>query len=422
VVSNPHGSTTSSTATLTISSLVEQPLFSTNFTTDTIHATSPVVSPTSTNWYVMSSKNATASAIANAQLDLTTALTSSGIAESAALFTTTPVSLIGTGEFLAVRAIFTTTNVRTLGVGLFNSAGSLPYTALINSQLVDSSSTFATGGTQGWKGYRTLVDTAVVMEGRPPQPGTTNSSQSLIVPGTSSSAPTVQSIGSSPAAGFSWVDGSSYTLMLFLKRTGAGACEITTKIYAGTDTSAPPLASGVATTTGATLADSFDGLAIGYRTRDGNSVSHIRLSQLSVQRILPGVTVSNAYEAYLADHGLDPATNGQPGTDDDLDTVKTGLEFILGGDPKVFSPEVLPTLTQQGGWRFRFLQHVGTTTAFDLGLAISTDLIVWKPAVPGTDGVTMTVTPFDATYDQVEVVFPDTSQPALFLRALATPK
>ena len=435
VVTNAHGTTTSAIAALTVTSLAETDVFSTGFSADTIHAASPVVGPAATNWYVMSSKNATSTSVGDdpatsgpvdPRLDLTMSVTSSGIVETAALFSTSPLAIAGIGDRLRLEVVLATTNVRNLGLGLFHSGGSLPHTGLINSQLTGGSSTLATGGTQGWLGYRFYLDgsastPSINLEGRPAQSGTTNASQSLIVPGTSSSAPTVQSIGSAAAPGFSWADGATYTLALTLERTGADAFALTATLHAGTDTTAPALCT--ATTTGATLAGSFDALSIGYRNRDSGSVSHVRVSQVSVQQIATIATVSDPYEAFLVTHELDPATTGLPGADPDFDGVTNALEFVLSGDPDVSNRTILPLLTASGsGWNFHFLRHVDTTSVFELEVQRSTQLLSWTPLVDGVDGVTITPTAFDAAHDQIEVHVPDSFDPALFLRLAAAPK
>jgi len=437
VVTNAHGLATSAIAVLTVTSLAATDVFSTSFSADTIHAASPVVGPTATNWYVMSSKNATSTSVGDdlatsgtvdPRFDLTMAVTSSGIVETAALFSLSPVAITGIGDRLRLEVVLATTNVRTLGIGLYHSGGSLPHTGLINGQLTGGSSTLATGGTREWPGYRLHLDgsastPSLNLEGRPAQPGTTNASQSLIVPGTSSSAPTVQSIGSATVPGFSWADAATYTLSFTIERTAADAFSLTATLHAGTGTAAPALGTATAAIPGSILADSFDALAIGHRNRDGSSISHVRVSHVSVQQIATLATISDPYEAFLASHGLDPASTGLPSADPDSDGVANALEFVLGGDPKVSNSSILPSLTAAGsGWNFRFLRHVDATSVFDLAVQSSTGLLSWTPLVNGVDGVMITPASFDTTHDQIDVHVPDSFDPALFLRLAAAPK
>ncbi|MES2920360.1 MAG: immunoglobulin domain-containing protein [Verrucomicrobiota bacterium] len=440
IVTNAYGSDTSATANLTVNTLTETGVFATGFNADTIHAASPGVGPTATNWYIMSSKNATATAVGDdpatagtvdPRLDLTMGMTSSGMVETAARFSNTPVAVPEIGKSLRLRVTFTTNNVRVLGLGFYQSGGSLPHTGLINSQLVGTSSTLATGGTQGWKGYRFSLDAtspAVTHEGRPAQPGTNNSSQSLIIPGTSSSAPTVHSIGSTVAPGFTWSDGATYNFTYDLARTGADALALTATLRAGNSITGSVLATATAATTSAAtlpsaLAASFDALSIGYRNRDGNTVSHVRVTQVSVQEIA-ATSVADPYAAFLATYQLDPATSGAPTEDPEFDGIANALEFVLGGNPKAADSSILPKLSAAAaaGWNYRFLQHINTSSVYSSEVERSTQLLTWAALQHGLDGVTITSTPFNATHEQIEVHLPASSDAARFLRLSVAPK
>jgi hypothetical protein len=425
-VNNAHGTATSSVATLSVSTGGPTGIFSTTFAADTLQSATPVIGPTATNWYVMSSKDARATSIGVSQLDLTMAITSSGVVETAAPFGIDPVILTDIGKSLRLQVTLSTTNVRTLGLGLFHSGGSLPHTGLINAQLTSGSSTLATGGTQEWNGYRFQLDgstatPSVAIEARPPQPGTNNASQSLIVPGTSSSAPTIQLIGSADAPGFTWTDDATFTLILDLKRIAASFVEIKASVFSGPDASSAPLAT--ATATSANIVDGFDALAIGYRNRAGGTASHVRITQVSVQAPgANGTVVTDAYEAFVATHQLDPATTGLAEADPDSDEVPNALEFILGGDPASSNATILPSLASESGWHFRFMRHIDTSTVFDLDVVRSSDLIEWLPLVHGANGVTFTVSPATTTRDQIDVLVPASTPSPVFLRLVATRK
>ena len=425
-VTNAHGTVTSPVATLAVSTSAPANLFSTNFATDTLQSTTPVISPTATNWYVMSSKDARATSIAGSQADFTMAVTSSGVVETAAPFAIAPTVLTAIGKSLRLQVTLSTTNVRTLGIGLFHSSGSPPHTGLFNALLTGGSSTLATGGTQEWNGYRFHLDgsaatPAVTIESRPAQPGTTNASQSLIIPGTSSSAPVIQSIGSAPAPGFSWTDDATFTLTLDLKRIAENSVQIKASVFAGDQIASAPLAT--ATVIGPNIAEGFDSLALGYRNRAGGTASHVRVTRVSVHASdANGMVVTNAYQAFVATHSLDPATTGLPEADPDSDGVANALEFILGGDPMAPNTSVLPLLVRESGWHFRFMRHVDTSTAFNLDVMRSTDLLDWHSLVNGVGGVTFTVSPISATHDQVDVLIPDSTPSPVFLRLTATPK
>jgi hypothetical protein len=262
---------------------------------------------------------------------------------------------------------------------------------------------------------------ALAIEGRPAQPGITNASQSLIVPGTSSSAPTIQAMASVASPGFSWIDSNTYTLTLDLERVPGDALRITSTVHAGTDTSAGAVLTASATSAGTSLAAGFDAMAIGYRNRDSSSVPLVRVSQVAVQMVSSFVSASSPYDAFVILHHLDPATTGAATADPDADGIANALEFILGGDPTLSNVSILPILKADSGWRFRFLRHVDTGSAFNLAVEGSADLFVWDPLVHGVDGVTITAAPFNASHDQVDVLLPNVRVLRRFLRLAAEP-
>jgi hypothetical protein len=428
VVANSYGSEVSATAMLTVTQTDETTVFSTTFGSDTIHSASPAITPTATNWHVMSSKNATGSSVGGASgLDLTMTTTSSGVIDSPALFSGTPVAIPNLGERLRLRMTLQTTNVRALGIGLFHSAASSPYSTLDNGQLSGASSTEATGGTQVWNGYRCHLDQALgagptlAIEGRPTQPGTTNASQSVIAPGTSSSAPTIVPLAKTIASGFSWNDGSTYTLTFSVVRGEADALDLHATVHSGADTTASPLAETHAVTTETALAYSFDALAVGFRNRDSGSVPHVHVSAVAVDHVAITATAAHPYEAFLAGHGLDPLTDGLFDTDDERDGVANAFEFIHGGNPHLSDPAVLPRLLPDGpAWTLRFLEHIHTSSSFETFVESSGELETWTRLIDGSDGVSITRGPFDPSFDQVEVHL-QTAAP-IFLRLAATPR
>ena len=439
VVSNRYGSATSSAAALSVQTGGVSALFATTFATDTIHAASPVLTATSTNWYVMSSKNATGSSVGDnpsttsvvetRPLDLTMALTTSGVVEAAAHFFPSARALPLVGDRLRVRMVFVPANCRAVGVGFFNSGGVNPYTGLINSLLTSGSTTYATGGAQNWRGYRFSVvsgATAATLEARPAQAGANNTSQSLIVSGTSSSAPSIVTVGTastSPTAAI-LTDGQTYTLTTTLTRTTPDAFSLACTVHAGTDTTASPLFSSTATTTASAatpdaIATAFNAIAIGYRNRDGNSVSRLTISSLSIEQEGTPATYRNTYDVFLATHGLDAVTNGADTADPDGDGVANTLEFVLDGDP--LSPAAAPqpalTLTGDGQAAFAFDQRIDALETFVVSAERSTDLAAWTLLTPG-GGIAWSATPIDAARERVIITLP-LGTPRLFIRLRA---
>ena len=226
----------------------------------------------------------------------------------------------------------------------------------------------------------------------------------------------VVAVGSATAAGFSWADAATYTLTLALERTDVDAFQLTATVHAGNDTDAAALASATVTTTSSAtlpsaLAGAFDAIAIGYRNRDGASVSYVRVAQVTVEHTTT-TAVEDAYASFLALHGLDPATTGAPASDPDADGVANSLEFLLGGNPTTTDPAILPVVAEvtsggaTTGWTFGYARSVAALDQFTDTIETSTDLATWTAAVAGVDGVTIDVTPQGEDVEWVEATFP----------------
>jgi len=339
VVTNEGGQATSSTATLTLVVNQTSTAFSTNFAQDTIHAATPAITATSTNWYIMASKVATNSSVGDdpatvgvvetRPLTITiNAATTSGIYEAATVFTPTPLSLATSGSGLKVTATFIANNIATLGWGLFNSGGTLPYTTLNAGLAADllGGTNNMTGGTQGWVGYRAHIanaDANARILTRLAQTGTatTNRTQELVVPGSGSvsyGTPAGTSLSNlvNPAA-YTFVTGTTYTLVYEITRSAADQYSISYKLYNGADISGTLLvsASGVTTATGATptapstVTSSFDSFAFGARTTSSASVPSVVVSALKIEKSLPTPAASPAITTQPSSQSVAPGAN-----------------------------------------------------------------------------------------------------------------
>lgn len=425
VVTNAGGAATSAAATLTVTPSAGASVFATTFAADTIHAAVPALTASATNWYVFSSKNATLSAVGDnpattgvvdTRLDLTMAITTSGVVEATAFFAEEPRILATVGDVLRARIVFVPTNVKTVGLGFFNSGGVRPYTGLINGQLVGNTATLATGGTQLWRGYRgvaSIASTVPTVEARAVQNGLSNASQSLIIPGTSSSAPSVVAIGTlapSPTVA-TFVDGQTYTLSAALTRSAPTAFTFAYTVHAGTDTTATALfsASGTTTAAGALPAEvtsSFDAIGLGYRNVGSGSVSHLAVTSLRVD-YEPLVAATDPYADFLASHGLSASgaggSDGAPTADPDGDGLPNALEFVLGGSPVDLASAPVPRFTVEAGGQgaFAFNRRIDAADDFQLSVEQSVDLFAWMPLTDGVGGVAVAVTPLDSEFELV---------------------
>ncbi|MEY4488612.1 MAG: hypothetical protein RIQ79_1120 [Verrucomicrobiota bacterium] len=441
IVTSSAGTATSASATLTVTTLAPGVVFSTTFAGNTIHATTPALTGTVTNWYVMSSKNATTSSVGDnpattpaveaRPLDLTMGTTGSGVVEAAALFTSPqlPCTLSNTGDALTLTLGFTPTNVRTLGVGFFKTGAVLPYTGMNNGQLVGTLSSFATGGTQNWLGYRLAATTATAtanLDARPAQPGTFNNSQSLIIPGVTSAYPTSVAADPAPATTGTalFTDGQSYTLVARITRSGTDGHTLAYALYTGTNTSAASLFSATATTTTAgalpsAITSAFDAVGIGYRNVNDLSVSHLTVTSLRVD--YDPVPAPDAYSAFITANGLVLTGNGAPAADPDGDGVPNALEFIQGGNPASPASAPRPACVAESDTMaaFSFSRHLDATSLFILTVEQSADLTAWSPLVDGSGGVTLTTAALDTDHELVTVRAPLTP-PRTFYRLRAT--
>ena len=326
VVTNEASSATSNTTALSVVFPNETPVFATNFAGNTLNNASTTITSSVTSWYILAARLATASFVGD---DSTTAdvvearpltltwntTSSSSLVETAARFSSTPVSLTTTGDFLRFRATFSATNLRVLAFGLFNSGGVSPI-ALdgSNTDTLASGSTASHTGTENWVGYRSALtagNTSGDIGTRPAQTqSTTNKGNELLMPtGSTSSAfsePAGVAVGITPAVGASiaFANNTVYTLEYTIVRSASNQNTISYSLYSGASATGTPLYTTNATTTTAealpsAVTSSFDSLAIGLRNVDGTTVPTLAITDLSVVRG-SGVT------------GVAPSITGQP--------------------------------------------------------------------------------------------------------------
>jgi pectate lyase len=423
VVSNGYGSTPSASAAVVLTTVVTTAWLTTDFSSDTLHAAEPALSPTATNWYVMASKLATASSFitVSGQRQFSVALnaaTTSGIAETVAKFAHAPVKLEREGDALTVTARFSVVNVSTLGIGLYRSDGKLPHTGLINGTLTNTSDTYAFDGTRDWVGYRASLvsgsSTGASIATRPVQTATNNRAQALVIPGTSSSYEFPVTVGTVNAAPntLSLTDNTDYTLRYRIERAGADELGIELEIYAGGTISGSPVyrSSANSTASGALpsqVSDSFDAVALGFRTIANTVAPRLVLRSLSV--VQRSARVPSPFAQFMAAFGLDPEAEGVLWADADGDGIPNAFEFALGGDPASPDSSILPRPTPApgGGWEFRFLRSVAALEQFTLVPESSLDLATWQPIVNGVDGATIAVSPAVDGFEEVIVTLPE---------------
>ena len=247
-------------------------------------------SATSTNYDVASSKQATASSLSSGNpLKLVMASTSSGINETQALFTSTPVQLTAIGDSVEITATFTNTaglnqNASSAAyIGLYNSGGNAPFnnlengsstnntqTGLVNTQINDN-----TGGVQNWLGYEAdyFGGQATKVFSRPAQATSTNNVDQALVGDAQTGGPTgtQATYTSQNNTETTLTIGNTYTDELLITLSAAGTYTLTEALYNGASDTGTQVGTNTVGTLGALPSGGFDGMAIGYRESDSLS-------------------------------------------------------------------------------------------------------------------------------------------------------
>lgn len=275
-------------------------ILSDNFSTSTVPispTTYPTPTATSTGYAIASTKNQSpAPSIATGDLKFGIAKTSSGFEQTQALFTTSPVTLTNTGDFVEMQVNFhsngpltsTATLTGTLNFGMYSSGGSAPKTDLSASGIITTNTTDATGGTQNWAGYVSrLFQTGgsnPSIYTRTAQGAADSSNQDLLFNAQSGTvayhSPGGTSLGTT-GTNITLNNTDQYLEDFTITLTAAGTYTITSVL---TDVStSTTLSSQSDTATGGNFFNvGFDGLAIGYRETANIAATALDLNSLTV--------------------------------------------------------------------------------------------------------------------------------------------
>lgn len=284
-------------------------IFSDNFSSSTLASSSPAApNATSTAYQLFSSKSwSPTPSIAANNLKFGIASTSSGHIEAQALFAATPVTLANIGDYLELNVTFTNsaglfTLSGQVGFGLYNSGGTGPLAAGMNSTAI-SGTTGVTGGAQNWQGYVARLAFSGGthrLATRPAQTITTGNNQDLVTEGSGSHSYLGGVNLTSTASTLSLSAGSTLTTTLRFTLTAANTLQLESKLYSGADTNGTLLLSQSGTASGANfLTSSFDALAIGWRTTatnaDGTIMNIRSIAVESSVNTSPGNTVAGLF-------------------------------------------------------------------------------------------------------------------------------
>lgn len=131
------------------------------------------------------------------------------------------------------------------------------------------------------------------------------------------------------------------------------------------------------------------------------------------------VPVADPFESFIAQYGLDPATDGAPMANPSGDGMVNLIKFVLNLDPRVASAWT-PECRIEGASSAQELVFV-YSRRFDIDPVVaevehSTDLVNWAVAANGINGVVITTQPVDDTMDTVTVRIPMQGLPSRFAR------
>jgi hypothetical protein len=218
------------------------------------------------------------------------------LAEVAAQFASSPITLANVGDFVDLQVTWVATSNVFSGIsgpstqvdlGLYNSGGSLPQ----QGSTIFNSTSSPTGGAKSWEGYAGSVFGGANSKvyARPKQTSATSAQNQELLFNAASSSQAYNSpqggqlTSASKAATVSEAAGSTNTSEFKITLTGVNSLAVSNLLYAGAGTGGSILFNEQGTTNNVTDF-SFDALAFGYRSSviAGNSASN---SAVDIQSI-----------------------------------------------------------------------------------------------------------------------------------------
>jgi autotransporter-associated beta strand protein len=290
----------------------------------TVNSSTPATpTATSADYKILTAKPYNPSpSIASGHLIFGITNSTSGVLEVQTLFTTNPVALVATNDYIQLTFTFTDiqgllTQAGNVGLGMYNANQVPPVTGGLTNTLVSTSTDHTTGGAQLWQGYVAFIADAGYSTSsfyyRMAQSGAGNNNQDLVTRGSGTMSYTTPSAASfstlaSPSGGIALTAGSQYTETLSFTLLPSGAVAMTNNLYSGTDTTATPL-STMAATNGATLTNTvFDGLAFGWYAKANTVANTMDVNAINISGSTTVVTTPPTITAEPA--SVVVATNG----------------------------------------------------------------------------------------------------------------
>jgi hypothetical protein len=219
------------------------------------------------------------------------------------------------------------------------------------------------------------------------------------------------------------------TFQLFNKAYTGSFTSVTHRVYLGTDQAAVTAATAAspeyqceqATTTftpSAALAE--------------NTTYYWRIDEVGVGGVTTGpvwsftTAITDPYQTWAQTENLTPGVNAAHDDDPDHDGVQNLIEFILGGDPLIANPTLLPKIEIAGGLvTFRFSRSDASEPGTTLIVRHGTTLETWQDIPIGTtdsvsDIATVSIAENEGAPDLISVTFPISGTDRRFIHLSAS--
>lgn len=265
-------------------------VLSDSFTSDSLNPAT-YVDPTSsaTTWDTIGNKTTVTSSLSSG-LTLGTVSTGSVI-EAAALFTTSPITLSASGDYVKLTYTFSGTGIAAsngyLLTGLYNSGSTTPLTGLTNYTAATNS-----GGVAGWTGYNAGVgvvstSSSSKMFARPAEADLVAGNQDLLYGGLGAAYANPVQIAGANSTRAALADSTTYTFTYELSLDASLNSVVSYNLYSGASEAGTLLLSNSGTQSTGTVTHVFDAFALGFYNKANASGSSITYSNVSVSTNVP---------------------------------------------------------------------------------------------------------------------------------------
>ncbi len=254
----------------------------------------PTATSTSYEAGMGSTNNASVAIVGANDLNMTFPNTSSVLGEIQALFTSSPLTLVNSGDYVDLTVTYVDTlrilnsgdTSSQLDMGLFNSGLSGPQQGLTLYNSVNS----PTGGAKNWLGYSSkVIDTGTAqILARPAQTSATSAQNQELLFNNASSAqaynsPTGLVVATKGSTLTTNAMGQTYTDYLRITLTGVNTLSVTSAVYNGVGTGGLQIFGLGGSASNVTyLTSTFDGLAFGWRFSGTQTNSQMDISSITV--------------------------------------------------------------------------------------------------------------------------------------------